>query len=751
MANNFDDPYQANLVGLWDFREGAEAADTGLDDGAAQDGTFIEGASAADDQLVLDGEPQRFDVGGDDSAFDTAQGTIITEFTQADNTLGAFQTVVNRGEFFDSADEGYFDIQVDFDGAVRVTHISNGVTIIEETDPGFAPVGDTIRATYEWSETDGGRFMVENLDAGTSYEVETAAGVTMDIGDNDGTSFTIGARENLDETLTDDNFIKHFNGQIDYVAMYDDKIGVPPGSSDGIVTNGDDDALIDTTYDGDPDGDFVDNDDSIFDPVGSNDDIIRAGGGNDTIEAGEGSDRVNAGDGDDVINTDADVAAGLPDLGFPSYQGLPEVPADPITDDDLDTVFAGAGNDTINTGDDADLIFGESGDDVINAGLDADEIDGGTGADSIIGGEGSDTILGGAGADTIYGGLGPSLPDVTNIEDDLPGDLADPRPDNGRDVIDGGAGDDLIFGEDDNDTIVGGAGNDTIDGGIDQDDMLGGDDRDTFVNVNQGDVVDGGEGFTDAPEDDFDTLDLTGAAENSNPGGSLNYVLDDSNPENGTVFFRDADGELTGTLEFTNIERVIPCFTPGTMIATPRGERLVETLDVGDKVITRDNGIQEIRWIGTRTLTREEMPKAQHMLPIRIRRGAFGNGLPERDMIVSPNHRVLVSNDKTALYFDESEVLVAAKHLTGLVGVEEVEAETVTYVHFMFDQHEVVLSDGLWTESFQPGDHSLAGIGNAQRQEIFELFPELNTPEGVEAYAAARRSLKKHEAFLVVG
>jgi len=118
-------------------------------------------------------------------------------------------------------------------------------------------------------------------------------------------------------------------------------------------------------------------------------------------------------------------------------------------------------------------------------------------------------------------------------------------------------------------------------------------------------------------------------------------------------------------------------------------------------------------------------------------------------MLVSPNHRVLVANDKTALYFEEREVLVAAKHLTGLEGVDIVETSGTTYIHVMFDQHEVILSDGTWTESFQPGDMSLAGVGNAQRNEILELFPELATREGVDGYVAARRTLKKHEAKLL--
>src|SRR5690606_10749152 len=131
-----------------------------------------------------------------------------------------------------------------------------------------------------------------------------------------------------------------------------------------------------------------------------------------------------------------------------------------------------------------------------------------------------------------------------------------------------------------------------------------------------------------------------------------------------------------------------------------------------------------------------------HMQPVLIKAGALGNNLPERDMLVSPNHRMLVANDKTSLYFDEREVLVAAKHMVDNKGILSVEATSTSYIHFMFDQHEVVLSDGTWTESFQPGDYSLKGIGNAQRAEILELFPELEQAEGLADYAAARRTLK---------
>lgn len=544
--------------------------------------------------------------------------------------------------------------------------------------------------------------------------------------------------------------------------------------------------LIDTGYTGDPDGDRIDANDAILPGDAPNDDRVRAGegddtvrsgagddlvyggagnddvdggegddtlngeGGNDTLTGGQGSDLVDGGDGNDVIDTAGGGAYPLPDMGYPGLY-----PADSDPTNDLDTVYGGAGDDTIRTGDDADLIDGGTGNDLIDGGIDADTITAGDGNDTVIGGEGSDLIDLGAGDDLVYGGLDPSFPDELNVPD-----ATDLRPDNGRDTIDGGAGNDTIFGMDDDDSLMGGDGNDLIDGGIDEDtilgdagndtiiggdgadNMAGGDDRDTFL-VSEagqgiGDAIDGNEGG-----DDYDTLDLRGA-------GPLHITYDPDNAENGVVDFLDGDGNVTGSLTFTNIENVIPCFTPGTMIATPRGEIPVEELKAGDRVITRDNGIQQIRWVGQKSLSWADLSLNPHLKPILIRQGSLGNGLPERDMMVSPNHRVLVANDRTALYFDEHEVLVAAKHLVAGRGVHEVDSMGTAYIHFMFDRHEVVLSNGAWTESFQPGDYTLKGMGNAQRNEIFELFPDLKTEQGRDDYAAARRTLKKHEARLLL-
>jgi Ca2+-binding RTX toxin-like protein len=480
---------------------------------------------------------------------------------------------------------------------------------------------------------------------------------------------------------------------------------------------------------------------------GAGNDFLQAEDGNDTVYGGDGRDTVVGGDGNDVIDTTSgNLADNRPDQGYPGLY-----PADTDVNNDRDSVDAGNGDDVIKTGDDADTISAGAGNDTVDAGVDNDVVTAGDGNDNVVGGEGSDTIDAGNGNDVVYGGFGPGVPDSVNIPD-----ATDALPNNGRDSINAGEGNDTVYGMDDKDTIDGGTGNDMLDGGIDDDSITGaagddkmiggdgadtlsgGDDKDLFVSGTKGDVVDGGEGGVDQ-----DTLDLSGA-------GPLKIIYDPANPENGTVQFLDpTDRHVTGTMTFKNIENVIPCFTPGTLIATPRGEVPVETLRAGDRIITRDNGMQEIRWVGRRDMSWADLAAAPHLKPILIKQGSLGNGLPERDMMVSPNHRVLVANDRTALYFDEHEVLVAAKHLAGGKGVHSVDAAGASYIHFMFDRHEVVLSNGAWTESFQPGDLTLKGMGNAQRTEIFDLFPELKTEAGVESYGAARRTLKRHEAMLI--
>lgn len=378
-----------------------------------------------------------------------------------------------------------------------------------------------------------------------------------------------------------------------------------------------------------------------------------------------------------------------------------------------DFIIAGAGDDTIQAGLGDDVVFGGLGDDLAYGGAGNDTLFGGAGEDRLEGDGGDDLLVGEAGNDRLYGGSG---------QDTLLGG-------DGDDHLEAGEGDDLLEGGRGNDTLVGGAGRDTL---------LGGDDRDVFAGIGIGDVVDGNEGG-----DDWDVLDLTGA-------GRIRINYDPTNIENGVIHFLDPEGRTTGTASFQNIEKVIPCFTPGTLIATPRGEIAVEALQVGDRVITRDSGVQQIRWIGARPMTEAEFRAAPHLRPVMIRAGSLGHGLPEQDMMVSPNHRILVANDRTSLYFDEHEVLVAAKHLIGTGGVSPVMQAATSYIHFMCDRHEVVLSNGAWTETFQPGDQTLKGMGLAQRDEIYEIFPALRQTTGLAAYGAARKTLKRHEAALLL-
>jgi Ca2+-binding RTX toxin-like protein len=453
-------------------------------------------------------------------------------------------------------------------------------------------------------------------------------------------------------------------------------------------------------------------------------------------------------------------------LGFEDLKGLEGYGEEPDFDDvvvEIDLGTSGATLDNAHTdysvplpetghpGD--DTLFGGHGDDALHGQGGNDKLVGGEGHDTLSGGAGHDTLKGGDGADSLDGGDGNDLLKGQDGDDTLSGGAGHDRLFGGQgdDSLDGGDGDDKLVGWSGEDTLTGGDGHDTLKGGHGRDELTGGEgadtikggaDQDTILGATPDDEIHGGAGGYD-----FDKLDLRGS-------GRFRLIKEekdsDGNGYDGRVEFLDNEDHVTGTTTYTNIEEFHICFTPGSLIATPQGARLVEELAPGDRVITRDNGIQELAWTGSKTLTPHALARAPHLRPILIRAGALGNGLPEQDLMVSPNHRVLIGNAHMPLYFDESEVLVAAKHLTGLPGIDQVTRLGATYVHIMCERHEVVLSNGAWTESFQPGDYSLQGIGEAQRSEILELFPELATEGTVgSGFEAARRVLKKHEARLI--
>ena len=99
--------------------------------------------------------------------------------------------------------------------------------------------------------------------------------------------------------------------------------------------------------------------------------------------------------------------------------------------------------------------------------------------------------------------------------------------------------------------------------------------------------------------------------------------------------------------------------------------------------------------------------------------------MPAQDLLVSPQHRILIRSHIAQRMFGSSEVLVAAKQLLAINGIEQIAADAVTYFHILFDQHEIVVSNGAETESLYTGPQALRSVGPAARQEILDLFPQL--------------------------
>ncbi len=312
----------------------------------------------------------------------------------------------------------------------------------------------------------------------------------------------------------------------------------------------------------------------------------------------------------------------------------------------------------------------------------------------------------------------------------------------GNDTILGGAGNDTIFGEGGDDVLEGGTGADSIAGGAGNDTIVaaqgdtvsGGDGDDVFRLVDLGEpgsgtiTILGGE----TGETGGDTLDLGGVADRN----TLSFTVNEAGEKEGTVTLSD------GTIvSFTNIENII-CFTPGTLIDTAQGPRPVEDLHPGDWVVTRDHGLQQLRWTGQRRVA-----ATGALAPVRIDPVLLPDA--RAPLLVSPQHRILWHGYRAQMLFGEPEVLVSAKHLLSNPGAQRVEGGEVTYLHLMFDRHEVIFANGVPTESFYPGEWALGATSDASRAELFRLFPDLRSDLG-RFGDTARLCLKAHEASLLV-
>ena len=175
-----------------------------------------------------------------------------------------------------------------------------------------------------------------------------------------------------------------------------------------------------------------------------------------------------------------------------------------------------------------------------------------------------------------------------------------------------------------------------------------------------------------------------------------------------------------------DLSSFVPCFVAGTEIRTAKGPINIETLAVGDAILTAENKVEVLRWIGRRHVGRAEMNANPKLRPVRIMAGALGNGLPKRDLLVSRQHRMLVQSQIAQRMFGADEVLIPAIKLTELPGVFIDEtADHVVYFHLLFDKHEVIFSEGAPTESLYTGPEALKALGSEAREEIITLFPEV--------------------------
>lgn len=187
---------------------------------------------------------------------------------------------------------------------------------------------------------------------------------------------------------------------------------------------------------------------------------------------------------------------------------------------------------------------------------------------------------------------------------------------------------------------------------------------------------------------------------------------------------------------------VVTCFTQGTRIRTDRGDRPVETLKPGDMVATVDHGLQPLRWIGRRTV-----PAQGAFAPVLFRRGSIGN---DRDLLVSQQHRMLVRDWRVELHTGHAEALAPAKHLVNGHSIALRPGGHVTYLHLLFDRHELVWSEGCISESFHPGALGWSSMDEAARTEILSLFPELSQ-RGLQAFGpTARPTLRAYETMASV-
>lgn len=249
---------------------------------------------------------------------------------------------------------------------------------------------------------------------------------------------------------------------------------------------------------------------------------------------------------------------------------------------------------------------------------------------------------------------------------------------------------------------------------VDQDD-------DGFIGTTAGDTFNGG-AVTSVWVGDTITVTFPPSTTQVTVTGVTFYVSGQPavfTPTDGTIL-QDAvfvSSTFVNTSTQIAVSTLLPtCFARGTMIATPEGPRAIETLTVGDLILTRDHGPQPLLHV-----SRDVFTGRGRNAPVRICKGALGN---EADLWVSQQHRMLITDWRAELYFGEDEVLVAARHLVNGDTIYIHDCEQIEYFHLLFASHEVIWSAGIPSESYLPA-HFAEREGKETQDEIRRLFPDL--------------------------
>mgnify|MGYP001765057643 CR=1 FL=1 len=255
---------------------------------------------------------------------------------------------------------------------------------------------------------------------------------------------------------------------------------------------------------------------------------------------------------------------------------------------------------------------------------------------------------------------------------------------------------------------------------------------------------------------DYPGEDNTGARVHSSylsePVVIISYI-DGSGVEQRIFFFPDPN--IQSAANIGNIRNgsiglepayQIDCLCAGTGLLTPNGYRPVESIQVGDFLLNDRGEAKQVIWTGSTVISVGQLTHDIDRRPIKIAANTFGHGCPAVDLFVSPQHRIVIEGAAPTLLFGEDRVLVPAKFLVGTLAERVMPTEPVHYHHILLEDHELVLSDGLVSESFQPARRTLDVMSEENQQRLVAAIQALGT-EQMLTRRDALLSLKQPEGI----